>query len=175
MGYQLLSGDASVLASGSQTLSSGTNVIKGTIITGEDGKVSAIFNPAINYTAGSVINISSINLVKYEEVWKFAGMGYSSEISNDISQFSYNNYYIGSSYYTFGAKTSLLVEKNKDYVCSFTFTANKPKAIYMPDTFVEKTKRNWTMNDNGTYSYKYVGTYKSGNKICFGLTEDRAE
>ncbi|MFQ9515703.1 MAG: hypothetical protein ACLRZ9_07720 [Eubacterium sp.] len=62
--------------------------------------------------------------------------------------------------------TNVVFESGVDYTCAFTITAPAPKQFKVdeqaagdPALFVESAAGTWKDNGDGTYSYKYVGTY----------------
>ena len=75
---------------------------------------------------------------------------------------------IGTDWYHIQTAISIEFRADTNYTCEFTLTAPKPKAFTVdekatedPKLFTENEGGSWKDNGNGTYSYKYVGTYQS--------------
>lgn len=93
------------------------------------------------------------------------------EISSDASNYTLKDKNIGSDWWHIQtAIDGVTFYANTDYVCTFTLKADKPKEFTVDNRtndrkiFVESEGKGWQKAEDGTYFYKYKGTFASTTK-----------
>lgn len=93
------------------------------------------------------------------------------EISNDATNYTLKDKNIGSDWWHIQtAIDGVTFYANTDYVCTFTLKADKPKEFTVDNRtndgkiFVESEGKGWQKAEDGTYFYKYKGTFASTTK-----------
>lgn len=93
------------------------------------------------------------------------------EISSDATNYTLKDKNIGSTWWHIQtAIDGVTFYANTDYVCTFTLKADKPKEFTVDNRigdgkiFVESEGKGWQKAEDGTYFYKYKGTFASTAK-----------
>lgn len=93
------------------------------------------------------------------------------EISSDATNYTLKDKNIGSDWWHIQtAIDGVTFYANTDYVCTFTLKADKPKEFTVDNRtndgkiFVESEGKGWQKAEDGTYFYKYKGTFASTAK-----------
>ena len=93
------------------------------------------------------------------------------EISSDATNYTLKDKNIGSDWWHIQtAIDGVTFYANTDYVCTFTLKADKPKEFTVDNRtndgkiFVESEGKGWQKAEDGTYFYKYKGTFASTTK-----------
>lgn len=93
------------------------------------------------------------------------------EISSDATNYTLKDKNIGSTWWHIQtAIDGVTFYANTDYVCTFTLKADKPKEFTVDNRpgdekiFVESEGKGWQEAEDGTYFYKYKGTFASTTK-----------
>ena len=93
------------------------------------------------------------------------------EISSDATNYTLKDKNIGSTWWHIQtAIDGVTFYANTDYVCTFTLKADKPKEFTVDNRtsdgkiFVESEGKGWQKAEDGTYFYKYKGTFASTTK-----------
>lgn len=93
------------------------------------------------------------------------------EISSDATNYTLKDKNIGSDWcHIQTAIDGVTFYANTDYVCTFTLKADKPKEFTVDNRtndgkiFVESEGKGWQKAEDGTYFYKYKGTFASTTK-----------
>lgn len=93
------------------------------------------------------------------------------EISSDATNYTLKDKNIGSTWWHIQtAIDGVTFYANTDYVCTFTLKADKPKEFTVDSRpgdekiFVESEGKGWQKAEDGTYFYKYKGTFASTTK-----------
>lgn len=93
------------------------------------------------------------------------------EISSDATNYTLKDKNIGSEWWHIQtAIDGVTFYANTDYVCTFTLKADKPKEFTVDNRtndrkiFVESEGKGWQKAEDGTYFYKYKGTFASTTK-----------
>ena len=93
------------------------------------------------------------------------------EISSDATNYTLKDKKIGSDWWHIQtAIDGVTFYANTDYVCTFTLKADKPKEFTVDNRigdgkiFVESEGKGWQKAEDGTYFYKYKGTFASTAK-----------
>ena len=93
------------------------------------------------------------------------------EISSDATNYTLKDKNIGSDWWHIQtAIDGVTFDANTDYVCTFTLKADKPKEFTVDNRigdgkiFVESEGKGWQRAEDGTYFYKYKGTFASTTK-----------
>lgn len=93
------------------------------------------------------------------------------EISSDATNYTLKDKNIGSDWrHIQTAIDGVTFYANTDYVCTFTLKADKPKEFTVDNRtndgkiFVESEGKGWQKAEDGTYFYKYKGTFASTAK-----------
>ena len=93
------------------------------------------------------------------------------EISSDATNYTLKDKNIGSDWWHIQtAIDGVTFYANTDYVCTFTLKADKPKEFTVDnrtkkgEIFVESEGKGWQKAEDGTYFYKYKGTFASTAK-----------
>lgn len=108
------------------------------------------------------------------------------EISSDATNYTLKDKNIGSTWWHIQtAIDGVTFYANTDYVCTFTLKADKPKEFTVDNRtsdgkiFVESEGKGWQKAEDGTYFYKYKGTFASTTKqdlnvrIALGYHNDK--
>lgn len=108
------------------------------------------------------------------------------EISSDATNYTLKDKNIGSTWWHIQtAIDGVTFYANTDYVCTFTLKADKPKEFTVDNRtsdgkiFVESEGKGWQKAEDGTYFYKYKGTFASTAKqdlnvrIALGYHNDK--
>ena len=108
------------------------------------------------------------------------------EISSDATNYTLKDKNIGSTWWHIQtANDGVTFYANTDYVCTFTLKADKPKEFTVDNRtsdgkiFVESEGKGWQKAEDGTYFYKYKGTFASTAKqdlnvrIALGYHNDK--
>lgn len=108
------------------------------------------------------------------------------EISSDATNYTLKDKNIGSLWWHIQtAIDGVTFYANTDYVCTFTLKADKPKEFTVDNRtsdgkiFVESEGKGWQKAEDGTYFYKYKGTFASTAKqdlnvrIALGYHNDK--
>lgn len=93
------------------------------------------------------------------------------QISSDATNYTLKDKKIGSDWWHIQtAIDGVTFYANTDYVCTFTLKADKPKEFTVDNRigdgkiFVESEGKGWQKAEDGTYFYKYKGTFASTTK-----------
>lgn len=93
------------------------------------------------------------------------------EISSDATNYTLKDKNIGSDWWHIQtAIDGVTFYANTDYVCTFTLKADKPKEFTVDNRtndgkiFVKSEGKGWQKAEDGTYFYKYKGTFASTTK-----------
>lgn len=93
------------------------------------------------------------------------------EISSDATNYTLKDKNIGSTWWHIQtAIDGVTFYANTEYVCTFTLKADKPKEFTVDNRigdgkiFVESEGKGWQKAEDGTYFYKYKGTFASTAK-----------
>lgn len=93
------------------------------------------------------------------------------QISSDATNYTLKDKKIGSDWWHIQtAIDGVTFYANTDYVCTFTLKADKPKEFTVDNRigdgkiFVESEGKGWQKAEDGTYFYKYKGTFASTAK-----------
>ena len=108
------------------------------------------------------------------------------EISSDATNYTLKDKNIGSTWWHIQtAIDGVTFYANTEYVCTFTLKADKPKEFTVDNRigdgkiFVESEGKGWQKAEDGTYFYKYKGTFASTAKqdlnvrIALGYHNDK--
>lgn len=108
------------------------------------------------------------------------------EISSDATNYTLKDKNIGSTWWNIQtAIDGVTFYANTEYVCTFTLKADKPKEFTVDNRigdgkiFVESEGKGWQKAEDGTYFYKYKGTFASTAKqdlnvrIALGYHNDK--
>ena len=108
------------------------------------------------------------------------------EISSDATNYTLKDKNIGSAWWHIQtAIDGVTFYANTEYVCTFTLKADKPKEFTVDNRigdgkiFVESEGKGWQKAEDGTYFYKYKGTFASTAKqdlnvrIALGYHNDK--
>ena len=108
------------------------------------------------------------------------------EISSDATNYTLKDKNIGSTWWHIQtASDGVTFYANTEYVCTFTLKADKPKEFTVDNRigdgkiFVESEGKGWQKAEDGTYFYKYKGTFASTAKqdlnvrIALGYHNDK--
>ena len=163
-----------------KTLSKGENIITGTFTAAQsDAKMFLEMGNASN--SGATFHITGIEVSEYVDnesegipsdgkwIGWFEAEGWTSyTINEETFGYTLTDKNIGQNWYSIQTGIdNVKFKSGVDYTCAFTLTADAPKQFKVDNrtndatVFAEKIAGTWTKNKNGTYSYKYVGTYKN--------------
>lgn len=170
--YALQGGGAVVYLSG---LVKGENTINIKYVGGEATVIIKNENEVVTPTPGTDERTGNIVQGK---IWKAyihaeAGKGLY-EISSDATNYTLKDKNIGSDWWHIQtAIDGVTFYANTDYVCTFTLKADKPKEFTVDNRIgdgkifvesVESEGKGWQKAEDGTYFYKYKGTFASTTK-----------
>ena len=128
--------------------------------------------------------------IVYGKIWKAYTYAEDSkglyEISSDATNYTLKDKNIGSTWWHIQtAIDGVTFYANTEYVCTFTLKADKPKEFTVDNRigdgkiFVESEGKGWQKAEDGTYFYKYKGTFASTAKqdlnvrIALGYHNDK--
>ena len=167
--YALQGGGAVVYLSG---LVKGENTINIKYTGGEATVIIKNENEVVTPTPGTDERTGNIVQGK---IWKAYTYAEDSkglyEISSDATNYTLKDKNIGSTWWHIQtAIDGVTFYANTDYVCTFTLKADKPKEFTVDNRtsdgkiFVESEGKGWQKAEDGTYFYKYKGTFASTTK-----------
>lgn len=167
--YALQAGGAVVYLSG---LVKGENTINIKYTGGEATVIIKNENEVVTPTPGTDERTGNIVQGK---IWKAYTYAEDSkglyEISSDATNYTLKDKNIGSTWWHIQtAIDGVTFYANTDYVCTFTLKADKPKEFTVDNRtsdgkiFVESEGKGWQKAEDGTYFYKYKGTFASTTK-----------
>ncbi|MGN1218151.1 MAG: hypothetical protein ACI4TD_09250, partial [Phocaeicola sp.] len=163
-----------------KTLSVGENTITGTFTAAQaNAKLFLEMGNAAN--TGATFHITGVTVSEYADddsegipadgKWLgwFEAEGWASyTVSEVTSGYTLSNKNIGQNWYSIQTGIdNVKFKSGVDYTCAFTLTSDKPKQFKIDNrsndgtVFTETAAGTWSQNGDGTYSYKYVGTYKN--------------
>lgn len=165
-----------------KTLAEGVNTIEGTF-TAAGTEAEMFLEMGSNANNGATFHITGVEIKAHQETGEQTGniaankkwLGWfeeegwaNYEISDNSAGYTLTNKNIGANFYSIQTGLdNIYFLQNTNYTCAFTLTANKAKEFTVDNrsndqvVFTEKSAGSWKDNGDGTYSYKYVGTFLS--------------
>ena len=165
-----------------KTLSVGENTIEGTF-TAAQANAKLFLEMGNGANSGATFHITNVEVEEYVasgeqsgnivagKTWTgwFEAEGWASyTISDDPTTYTLTNKNIATNWYSIQTGIdNVEFLANTDYTCTFTLTTTAPKQFKVDNRsndatiFTEPVAGTWTDNGDGTYSYKYYGTYAS--------------